>query len=1159
MRRTVVAVLLTLLCLGLFSSSPILKQAKAWTGTVLIRADGSIDPVDGPIMTTNGFSYALTDDIDGSIVVQRDNIMLDGMGHKIQGSGIDDGQTGVYCLERNNVSLRDIVVKGFDVGISFLEGVSNNSILESVIADNYVGLEFDESYGTVVSGNTIQNNSQGILFSYMWSGANVSNNIIIGNDRGISFNPYGGGEAIISRNRIEKNNIGIESRLSSNIISGNSIRDCDTGIELCGNPSLIEMNEIINNTIGLNMIYGTDHYGEIYASNHSVITRNTFHGNMKGVYFHGSSYNNMTDNVIVGNGLGVAFEDQLTYQGWTMHSEHNIIAGNNIEDNNEYGVQIINSSENHFYHNTLVNQDQVNLASSTDTWDNGYPSGGNYWSSYAGTDANYDGIGDTEYVINGSNRDRYPLMSPWDQAVFMDDSFESGGFGVWNGTLVSSGELAMIVDSTSHHGVWSAKFTSNSGGGYENSCVSMTLARSEIYARGCFYVTRSGIDADNDRFFFIIFKSGSYGLAYAGWKRIGGALKWCITLRDGTSFVDIYSSSSSPSISRWYCVELHWAKDHQFGVVEMWVDGILVCSSQGRNTASYGDVAQVQIGLAELYGCGNTEVYSDCVIIANRYVGRDTLSPLTFRDGFESGSYSKWSGTSGTAVTSSTQEHHGTYSAKFTTNGGGGYEQSFSYNLIDPSPDLYARGYFYVSQSGITTNGDRAYFIIFRASGNNMAYVGWRMSGGAARWWLTLRQGTSIVEVESSSMNPSTGRWYCVELHWVKHPSNGHAEMWVDGDLVCSSSEGDTSTVGGITQVRFGLAEAKAGSTTVYCDCAIVSSDYIGPEAGSIASSLSISVSTNLTTIKLGAMISGYLAPAGSAKDVSIKYRFAGSGSWSTLATVGTNTSGAYSYMWTPAQVASYELMASWAGDSQVAPSDSQVIEVDCLRLETRVSMSTSPSTSVAGFRISATGRLIDEYGNPLQNEAVFLHCRTNGFPDVIISGSSDSSGHYSMFWIPFSTGHYSLKTSWDGNATYRNASITIALDCLTYGQQVISVESNSSTSLLAFDGTDRALHFSVEGPSGTNGYARIKVAKNMVNDPSDVRIVLDGVDRVFTMSSTDDSWLLTFDYSHSTHQVKVDLDITAIPEFPGLGIIPLVMMATLFVAMLSRKRRLHS
>jgi hypothetical protein len=591
----------------------------------------------------------------------------------------------------------------------------------------------------------------------------------------------------------------------------------------------------------------------------------------------------------------------------------------------------------------------------------------------------------------------------------------------------------------------------------------------------------------------------------------------------------------------------------------MWVDGILACSSRGRNTASYGDAAEVQFGLAELYGCGSTEVYSDCVVVANRYVGRDALSPLTFRDGFESTSFSKWSGTSGTAVTSTTQKHHGTYSAKFTTNGGGGYEQSFGYSLIDPSPDLYARGYFYVSQSGITSNGDRAYFILFRASGNNLAYAGWRMSGGAAKWWMTLRQGTSIVEVESSAMNPSTDRWYCVELHWVKDPLNGYAEMWVDGYPVCSSSGGNTSTVGGVTQVRFGLGEAKAGSTIVYCDCAIVSSTYIGPEAGGIASSLSISASKNLTTIKLGAMISGELAPSGSTRDVSIKYRVAGSGSWSTLVSVGTDTSGIYSYLWIPVQVASYELMASWAGDSQVAPSDSQVIEVDCLRVETRVSISTSPSTSVTGFRINATGRLIDEYGDPLQDEAVFLYCRTSGYDDVIVSDLSDGSGYYSMFWIPSTIGHYSLQAVWDGNAIYSNSSITITVDCLTIDEQVFTVETNSSTSSLTFDETDRALLFSIEGPVGTNGYARIRVAKNMVNDPLDVRIVLDGAYRIFTMSSTDDSWLLAFDYTHSTHQVKVDLDVTMVPEFPGLIVIPLVMMATLLVTMLSRKRRTHS
>jgi nitrous oxidase accessory protein NosD len=49
----------------------------------------------------------------------------------------------------------------------------------------------------------------------------------------------------------------------------------------------------------------------------------------------------------------------------------------------------------------------------TNSWDDGYPSGGNYWSDYNGTDANHDGIGDTSHVLDANNTDHYPLMIPY--------------------------------------------------------------------------------------------------------------------------------------------------------------------------------------------------------------------------------------------------------------------------------------------------------------------------------------------------------------------------------------------------------------------------------------------------------------------------------------------------------------------------------------------------------------------------------------------------------------------------------------------------------------------------------------------------------------------------------------------------------------------------
>jgi parallel beta-helix repeat protein len=110
--------------------------------------------------------------------------------------------------------------------------------------------------------------------------------------------------------------------------------------------------------------------------------------------------------------------------GWNDAAASNTVRENNIH-NNERGIYVgMGSSGSLIYHNNFTNNaEQVHISMpAANIWDDGYPSGGNYWSDYAGVDLKKgpnqnehgsDGIGDTSYVIDANNRDRYPFMSPW--------------------------------------------------------------------------------------------------------------------------------------------------------------------------------------------------------------------------------------------------------------------------------------------------------------------------------------------------------------------------------------------------------------------------------------------------------------------------------------------------------------------------------------------------------------------------------------------------------------------------------------------------------------------------------------------------------------------------------------------------------------------------
>jgi len=363
-KRTVSKIMLLLLLIGIFALAFNIQPVRA-SGTIYIRADGSIDPPDAPISTADYVTYTLTGDITSDaygIVVERSNIIINGDGYTVEGRYVSESK-GIDLSGRSNVTIKNVAVKKFDYGIR-LDGSSDN----------------------IIQGNTVTNNRHGI-YLYLWSS---SNNIVSGN------------------NITANNGDGIYLYQSSNnTISGNNITNNDNGIYLWSSSNY---NSISGNTITANNRHGIWLW---YSSNYNSISGNTITNNYSGIRLYKSTDNNISEN--------------------------------NITVNNWRGIMLSWSSDNAIYHNNFVdNTEQVQSEYSINFWDDGYPSGGNYWSDYNGTDlfsgseqnqSGSDGIGDTFYEIDADNRDVYPLMAP----------FKTFDAGTWNGTAYN---VDVVTNST---------------------------------------------------------------------------------------------------------------------------------------------------------------------------------------------------------------------------------------------------------------------------------------------------------------------------------------------------------------------------------------------------------------------------------------------------------------------------------------------------------------------------------------------------------------------------------------------------------------------------------------------------------------------------------------------------------------------------------------
>lgn len=217
------------------------------------------------------------------------------------------------------------------------------------------------------------------------------------------------------------------------------------------------------------------------------------------------------------------------------------------------------------------------------------------------------------------------------------------------------------------------------------------------------------------------------------------------------------------------------------------------------------------------------------------------------------------------------------------------------------------------------------------------------------------------------------------------------------------------------------------------------------------------------------------------------------------------------------------------------------------------------------GFSVEITGNATCNELGLVDIPILLSYSVTNGesWNDITLVHSG-TDGNFSAVWMPSATGNYLVKAIWNGNSTYPGTSSIVNLAVLPFEEQtVFSVTSNSIISALSFDSESRELGFGVTGPSGTVGYVNVFIAKDLIMDTEDVEVKLNDEEVDFSVTSSDDSWLLHFTCLHSTHEVTIALGrpttsfIETFPiEFVAFAVASIIAVVVVVFFALKRNQR---
>ena len=211
---------------------------------------------------------------------------------------------------------------------------------------------------------------------------------------------------------------------------------------------------------------------------------------------------------------------------------------------------------------------------------------------------------------------------------------------------------------------------------------------------------------------------------------------------------------------------------------------------------------------------------------------------VIFSDGFETGDFSKWTGSftvsGGTLGVNSSNPHSGTYNAWFTLTGN---VYAVEYKDFGSSyASAYAR--CYVKFTALPTSGKSLTLMEFNTHGNNfLAGIGLGYSGGAT--WRSAYNKNTVVTLKYAG-SPAINTWYCIEMELVISSSAGSVSYWIDGtqQAALEDSGFKNDNYGNLQRLFIG-ADRLTGDTSyavsAYVDDVVVADAYIGLQSASIS------------------------------------------------------------------------------------------------------------------------------------------------------------------------------------------------------------------------------------------------------------------------------------------------------------------------------------